>query len=106
MKQPQLDLILTERFPRLSENVKAAVRDVLLTGASSYEAENKRNCARGTVSRYVKRVQAEFDFCEEVMRQTEQEIRILERDLTIAVNRLHEMGQVRIGDEWRVRSED
>lgn len=61
-------LITGTRFPRLDSATVQACEYVIFRGWTAYAAENANNCKRGTVSRYVNKIHAEHDFCQEVAR--------------------------------------
>jgi hypothetical protein len=60
-------LITGTRFPRLDSKTVQACEYVILHGWTAYAAENAQNCKRGTVSRYVNRIHAEYAVCLEVV---------------------------------------
>jgi hypothetical protein len=66
MTPEQFELIVGERFARLNTATVVACRSVILEGESAYSAEDRFKCSRGTVNRYVNKINAELAFCEEV----------------------------------------
>lgn len=70
MNQAQFNLITAQRFPRLSPQTVDACRAVIIDGATSYAAEQAFKCSKGTVNRYVLKINAELSFCEEVAGNT------------------------------------
>tara|TARA_R100001377_G_scaffold82536_2_gene63015 strand:- start:1419 stop:1634 length:216 start_codon:yes stop_codon:yes gene_type:complete len=71
MNQQQFDLIVDQRFARLNTATIDACRAVIIDGLSSYSAEDAFKCGRGTVNRYVLKINAEMAFCEEVASHAE-----------------------------------
>lgn len=66
MNLKQFELIVDGRFARLNTATIDACRAVIIDGLSSYSAEDAFKCGRGTVNRYVLKINAELSFCEEV----------------------------------------
>lgn len=67
MTGAQFGLITARHFSRINASTIAACWDVILgDSVTAYAAETAHGCKRGTVSRYVNQIYAEYSYCLEV----------------------------------------
>lgn len=67
MTEAQINLIIDMRIPKMTDRARRACISVIMDDVSSYTAEMIHECPPGTVRPYVRKIYAEYDFCEEVM---------------------------------------
>lgn len=80
MTPEQFDLIVDQRFSRLNTATIDACKAVIIGGLSAYSAEDAYKCGRGTVSRYVNKIHAEYSLAVEISGNLEQRIKKVLKD--------------------------